>query len=102
MGGVGLAFHRIDDVGSALAAVIVLRPSPPRNAGAAAIPGLSRRQTEVARLVARGLATKEIAERLGISAHTARHHVERIFSRLRVRSRISLAAVVGSHERSLA
>jgi DNA-binding CsgD family transcriptional regulator len=102
VGGITLSFHWMEDRGYEPVALVVLRPDAPSRTRGGSIPGLSERQSEVAHLVARGLATKEIAARLGISAHTARHHVERIFSRLRVRSRVSLAAVVGSHESKIA
>jgi DNA-binding CsgD family transcriptional regulator len=62
---------------------------------ALSIKGLSRRENEVAQLIGVGLSTKEIAQRLGISPHTTRHHTERIFARLRVSSRAGVAAIVG-------
>ncbi len=42
--------------------------------------GLSRRQAEVAELVARGLGDKRIAAELGISVYTVRNHIERVAS----------------------
>lgn len=59
------------------------------------IKGLTRRENEVALLIGIGLSTKEIAQRLGISPHTTRHHTERIFARLGVSSRAGVAAIVG-------
>lgn len=56
--------------------------------------GLTQREREVATLVADGRATKEIAARLGISFHTARHHTERVFHKLGVRARVEVARVV--------
>lgn len=53
---------------------------------------LTPRQAEVALLIARDLTSAEIAERLGISVHTVRRHVERILPRLGVRSRKGIAA----------
>lgn len=73
-------------------AVAVARPMTARDAPA--IAGLSRRETEVARLISAGLSTKEIACRLEISSHTVRHHTERIFARLHVSSRAEVAAIV--------
>lgn len=49
--------------------------------------GLSPRQAEVATLLARRFTDKEIAQRLGISRHTARRHAELVMIRLRVHSR---------------
>lgn len=43
---------------------------------------LTERQERVLELSARGYAVKEIAYRLGISEHTARHHRERAIARL--------------------
>jgi len=62
------------------------------------VPGASvtRRQYEVAQLVAQGLTNKDIAGRLGISERSAESHVERIRIRLGFRSRSQIAAwVVG-------
>lgn len=54
--------------------------------------GLTPRQAEVARLIARGRTSAEIAEELGISVHTVRRHTEAILSRLELRSRSGVAA----------
>jgi DNA-binding CsgD family transcriptional regulator len=45
-------------------------------------PGLTPREMEVLGLLADGLANKEIAARLGISAHTAKFHVESLLRKL--------------------
>ena len=49
--------------------------------------GLTRREAQVARLLARRASNPEIAEQLGISPHTVRHHAENVFSKLGVHSR---------------
>jgi DNA-binding CsgD family transcriptional regulator len=49
--------------------------------------GLTRRETETARLLAARRGNSEIAHVLGMSAHTARHHTERILLKLGVSSR---------------
>ena len=49
--------------------------------------GLTAREIQVARLVAEGLSNSEIADRLGVRFFTARNHVERTLSKLRVPSR---------------
>lgn len=56
--------------------------------------GLSSREVEVARLVASGLSNQEVAERLGVSYFTARNHVERLLSKLGVRNRSRVGAVL--------
>jgi DNA-binding NarL/FixJ family response regulator len=52
---------------------------------------LSQRETEVAQLIAEGLANKEIADRLGISTETVRGHLKNIYEKLHVRSRTEAA-----------
>ncbi|HEX7120074.1 MAG TPA: helix-turn-helix transcriptional regulator [Longimicrobiales bacterium] len=54
--------------------------------------GLTPRQATVARLLAEGRSNAEIAARLGISPHTARHHTESVLLKLGVRSRAEVAA----------
>jgi pimeloyl-ACP methyl ester carboxylesterase len=56
-----------------------------------AVPTLTRRQNEVADLVSQGLTNRDIAQRLGIEERSAEGHVERIRSRLGVRSRAQIA-----------
>lgn len=53
--------------------------------------GLSAREVEVLRLAARGLTTKEVAERLGISAKTADHHIQHIYDKIGVSTRAAAA-----------
>jgi len=55
-------------------------------------PTLTRRQQEVAALVAEGLTNREIGARLGIEERSAEGHLERIRLRLGVRSRAQVAA----------
>jgi pimeloyl-ACP methyl ester carboxylesterase/DNA-binding CsgD family transcriptional regulator len=57
-----------------------------------AVPTLTKRQREVARLVSEGLTNREIAHTLGIDERSAEGHVERIRVRLGVRSRAQIAA----------
>ncbi len=55
---------------------------------------LTRRELDVARLIARGLTAKMIAETLGISAHTATRHTESIMRKMKVTSRVAVAAYI--------
>jgi DNA-binding CsgD family transcriptional regulator len=52
---------------------------------------LSRRERDVAKLVAAGMTNRQIGERLFISSRTVDGHVERIRNRLGVRSRTEVA-----------
>ncbi|MFD0686267.1 helix-turn-helix domain-containing protein, partial [Actinomadura fibrosa] len=54
--------------------------------------GLTRRETEVLRLVAEGRSNREIAEALFISAKTASVHVSNILAKLGVSGRGEAAA----------
>ena len=53
---------------------------------------LTRRQLEVASLIAEGLTNKEIASRLFISERTAEGHVDQICNKLGFNSRVQIAA----------
>jgi DNA-binding NarL/FixJ family response regulator len=51
---------------------------------------LTKREADVARGVAEGLSNREIAERLGLSQHTIKNHLFRIFDKVGVSSRVEL------------
>ena len=55
---------------------------------------LSRREHEVALLVAEGLTNAEIAERLTVSVRTVTSHLDHIYTRLGINSRVALARQV--------
>ncbi|MGW2870155.1 ATP-binding protein [Kitasatospora sp. NPDC001225] len=57
----------------------------------AGVPGLTKRESQVAELVAEGLTNKDIAARLTIAQRTAENHVERILGKLGLASRTQLA-----------
>ena len=58
---------------------------------------LTRREREVAAMVAAGLTNRQIAQRLFISERTAEGHVERIRDKLGVRSRTEVATWAVAH-----
>jgi DNA-binding CsgD family transcriptional regulator len=60
------------------------------------IPGLTPREADVAFLAASGYACLNIAADLGISEHTVRTHLKRIYRKLGVSSRVSLALAIGA------
>ncbi len=57
---------------------------------------LTRREREVAALIARGLSNRDIAQQLVISQRTAEGHVARIMDKLGVNSRAGIAAWAAS------
>jgi non-specific serine/threonine protein kinase len=61
---------------------------------AAGVKALTRREREVAELVADGLGNREIAERLYLSKRTVDSHVEHVFTKLGFSSRAQLTAWV--------
>ena len=93
--GLVLAVH-LPTVSDSIAAVVIIRPS--RNAcdDGGAFPELSVRETVVARLIAAGLGTKQIAGRLATSEHTVRHQTERVFAKLGVHNRAAAAALISA------
>ncbi|MPY57654.1 response regulator [Streptomyces spongiae] len=69
-------------------------PDPALAAGAEAdrprAPQLTERETEVLRLVAKGLSYKQIAERLVISHRTVQNHVQNTLGKLQLHNRVEL------------
>jgi DNA-binding CsgD family transcriptional regulator len=58
---------------------------------------LTRREREIALLVAEGLLTKQIAHRLGLSPHTVGAYVNRIYARLGCHNRAEMVALMLGH-----
>jgi two-component system nitrate/nitrite response regulator NarL len=54
---------------------------------------LSRREKEILQKVAYGATTKEVAQDLGISPHTVKTHLERIFEKLGANDRAQAVAI---------
>jgi DNA-binding CsgD family transcriptional regulator len=84
--------------------VVVREPAPAVDPAPAAVPGppvpadrpalapvpavaLTRREQEILELIAAGLSTREMAERLGVSENTVKSHASRLFDKLGVRRR---------------
>ena len=59
--------------------------------------GLTTREVEVLRLLARGLSNKQIAQQLTISHKTAGSHVEHIYTKTGVRNRAGVAVFAMKH-----
>ncbi len=64
----------------------------PRNPG-----GLTRREVDVLRLAARGLTTRQIADRLYISPKTADHHIQHIYGKIGTSTRAGAALWAMQH-----
>ena len=58
---------------------------------------LSAREEQIVSLVAEGMKNREIAELLGLSEHTVKNHLFRIFERLGISSRAELILYLFSH-----
>ncbi len=56
---------------------------------------LSRREREIATLVAGGRTSREVAETLVIGVRTVESHLARVYGKLGIRSRAELAAALG-------
>lgn len=67
-----------------------LRTSPPG--------GLTDREVEVLRLVARGLSNKQIGQTLVISRRTAEHHVQHVYAKIGASTRAAAALFALEHD----
>ena len=59
--------------------------------------GLSAREVQVLQLVARGLSSREIAERLTLSPKTVRNHTERIYAKTGTGNRVAASLFAVRH-----
>jgi HD-GYP domain-containing protein (c-di-GMP phosphodiesterase class II)/DNA-binding CsgD family transcriptional regulator len=59
--------------------------------------GLTTREVDVLRLLARGLSSKQIATQLVISPKTARNHIEHIYAKIDASSRITASLFATEH-----
>jgi len=64
-----------------------------RAVGANGIDLLSKRELEVVRCLAEGMTNREIATRLGLSQHTIKNYLFRVFDKLGVSSRLELLSL---------
>ncbi|WP_329494643.1 response regulator transcription factor [Kitasatospora herbaricolor] len=62
----------------------------PAQASAPAAPQLTARETEVLRLVAKGLSYRQIADRLVLSHRTVQNHVQNTLGKLQLHNRVEL------------
>jgi predicted ATPase/DNA-binding CsgD family transcriptional regulator len=73
-------------------------PSPAPPVPAPPLPALTSRELEIAALVGEGLSNRQIAERLVISKRTVDAHIEHIYGKLGVSSRVQLASWLRSSQ----
>ncbi|MET9452394.1 response regulator transcription factor [Streptomyces cinerochromogenes] len=69
---------------------LAAEPVPAPDAEEPGAPRLTDRETEVLRLVAKGLSYKQIAERLVISHRTVQNHVQNTLGKLQLHNRVEL------------
>jgi two-component system nitrate/nitrite response regulator NarL len=62
--------------------------------------GITSRETQVIALIVAGYTNKDLAQKLGISEHTAKHHLTNIFDKLGVSNRLELV-LFAIHHRSI-
>jgi two-component system, NarL family, nitrate/nitrite response regulator NarL len=60
---------------------------------------LSKREEEIARLVASGLSNREVAQRLSLSHHTVKNNLFRVFEKLGISTRIELVLYILSQHK---
>jgi len=63
---------------------------PARIVSAKGIPLLTKREEQVAHMVGEGLPNLEISSKLGVSAHTVKNHLFRIYEKLGISNRVEL------------
>jgi HD-GYP domain-containing protein (c-di-GMP phosphodiesterase class II) len=73
------------------------RPEARPEAGSARPAGLTDREVEVLRILATGASRRAMAVRLGVSEHTIRHHLEHIYSKIDVRTRVEATLFAIEH-----
>jgi HD-GYP domain-containing protein (c-di-GMP phosphodiesterase class II) len=73
-------------------------PPQARRKSAAQPAGLTEREVEILRMLARGMSRRQIADELVISQHTVRHHLEHIYAKVGVGTRVAAALFAVEHD----
>jgi two-component system nitrate/nitrite response regulator NarL len=89
----GQTWASSEQIGSVLDAFA--RVAPPALSDRAKVP-LSRREREVAELVAEGFSNREISAQLGLSQHTIKNYLFHIYEKLGMSSRVDLVLYIRS------
>ena len=98
--------RQMDAAIRAVAAGLIVRSPPPREAGFGAMREseghalLTQRELEVLAALAEGMTNKAIARKLDISLHTVKFHVESLFRKLGARTRTEAVAKAAERRRS--
>jgi HD-GYP domain-containing protein (c-di-GMP phosphodiesterase class II)/DNA-binding CsgD family transcriptional regulator len=71
---------------------------PPARRSAVLPAGLTGREVEILRMLARGMSRRQIADELVLSQHTVRHHLEHIYSKVGVGTRVAAALFALEHD----
>jgi predicted ATPase/DNA-binding CsgD family transcriptional regulator len=93
----GLAMKLEEAVAYALAAEAGRRYEPSVAMPGASPRGLSGREVEVLRLIARGMSNQQMADSLVISVRTVERHINHIYDKLEVRNRAQAAVYARDH-----
>jgi HD-GYP domain-containing protein (c-di-GMP phosphodiesterase class II) len=83
-------------VAAVLAAAGARRAEPPRPRELPA--GLTKREAEVLRLIARGATNRQAAAQLGLSPKTVGHHVQHVYAKIGVSTRAGAAVFAMEHD----
>ncbi len=81
-----------------IAPIVLAQLRNPGRADPSAPPRLTRREREVLKLIGEGATTKEVAQRLGISAKTAQAHRENIKQKLDLHSTAAMVRYAIKHK----
>jgi DNA-binding CsgD family transcriptional regulator len=83
----------IKDEGRIVGVITLIRVERARTGRRRPKPRLTPRQNQVLQLLAQGLTTTEIAERLGLTIDTTRNHIRLLMVELRVRTRLEAVVI---------
>ena len=94
----GLLAQRLGRLDSeAVQAILAEAGHKVRSARREAVAGLSEREIEVLRLIARGYSMRQMAEKLIISQKTVDHHIQHIYTKIGVSTRAAAALFAAEH-----
>jgi DNA-binding NarL/FixJ family response regulator len=62
---------------------------------------LSKQESKIARLISEGMPNREIAAQLGLSGHTVKNYLFKIFDKLGISNRVELALYVATHDNAV-